>query len=204
MLISISTSRGSWAGFGRSMGQRMQALLVLTGCSVGPVAGAQCDPAQAEVVSELCPFDVGGLAVFLARALGPALVHVAPVVADHFLRIDRDIPLGGVEVEVAEEFGGDVDRQAAVHGFGGEDPAEVMRGEPQRGSVDVHDAGPDGQIGQQASDPGRGDDVDPVLVGALEQMRQGRAEGPFVSVVARQQRHVSVGGLDAAQEALLR
>jgi hypothetical protein len=99
------------------------------------------------VVSELFPFDVGRFAVFLTWAAGPALVHEAPVVVNHLLGIDRHIPLGGIEVEVSEEFGGDVDRQAAVHGFGGEDPAEVLRGEPQRGSVDVHDGGPDGQIG---------------------------------------------------------
>jgi hypothetical protein len=62
------------------------------------------------VVSELCPLAVGGFAVLLARATGPALVHEAPVVADHLLRIDRDIPLGGIEVEVSEELRGDVDR----------------------------------------------------------------------------------------------
>jgi hypothetical protein len=153
------------------------------------------------VVSELFPFDVGRFAVFLTWAAGPALVHEAPVVADHLLGIDGNIPLGGIEVEVSEEFGGDVDRQAAVHGFGGEDPAEVVRGEPQRGSVDVHDGGPDSQIGQHASDSRRRDDVESVLVGVLEQVWKGRAEGPLVAVVARQQRHVSVGGLDAAQDA---
>ena len=50
--------------------------------------------------------------------------------ADHLSRVDSDICLSRVEVEMAEETGGDVDRQAAVDGLGGEDPAEVMRGEP--------------------------------------------------------------------------
>jgi len=136
------------------MGQRMQDVLVLTGCSVGAVAGAQCDLAQAEVVPELGPLVVGGFAVLLTWAPGPALIHETPEVADHLLRIDL-IPLRGIEVEVSEELRGDVDRQAAVHGLGGEDPAEVVRGEPQRGSVDVHDGGPDGQVGQQTPDPFR-------------------------------------------------
>ena len=174
---------------------------MLTRRPIGSVAGAERDLAQAEVVSELGPFDVGRFAVLLARATGPPLVHEASVVADHLLRIDRDIPLGRIEVEVSEKFRGDVDRQPAVHGFGGEDPAEVVGGEPQRGPVDVHDGRPDGQIGQQAADPRGRDDVESMLVGALEQVRQGRPEGPFVAVVARQQRHVSVGALDAAQDA---
>ena len=64
-------------------------MFVLTGCSVGSVAGAQCDLAQVEVVPELGPFGVGGFAVLLARAAGAALVHEAPVVADHLFRIDN-------------------------------------------------------------------------------------------------------------------
>ena len=118
----------SWqlGGIGAEHGAADAGVLVLTGCPVGSVAGAQRDLAQAEVVPELGPFGVGGFAVLLARATGPALVHEAPVVTDHLLRIDRDIPLGGIEVEVSEEFRGDVDRQAAVDGFGGEDPAEVV------------------------------------------------------------------------------
>lgn len=120
----------SWklGGIGSEHGATDAGVLVLTGCSVGPVAGAQRDLAQAEVVPELCPLAVGRFAVLLAWAAGPALVHEAPVVADHLLRIDRNIPLGGIEVEVSEKFRGDVDRQAAVDGLGGEDPAEVVGG----------------------------------------------------------------------------
>jgi len=62
------------------------------------------------VVTELLPFGVGRLAVFLAGAAGTALVDVASVVTDDFLWIDRDVALGGIEIEVAQQFRGDVDR----------------------------------------------------------------------------------------------
>jgi hypothetical protein len=62
------------------------------------------------MVSELLPLGVGGLAVFFARALGSALVDEPPVVVDHLFRIYRDIPLGGIQIEVSQQFRGDVDR----------------------------------------------------------------------------------------------
>ncbi|MFB7911902.1 hypothetical protein ACFC1T_36255 [Kitasatospora sp. NPDC056076] len=47
-------------------------------------------------------------------AVSPALVNELPVVADDLFGIDRDVSLSGVEIEMAEELRGDVDRQAAV------------------------------------------------------------------------------------------
>jgi hypothetical protein len=47
-------------------------------------------------------------------------------VTDDLLGIDSDVSLRGVQVEVAEQLGGDVDWQAAVDGLGGEDAAEVV------------------------------------------------------------------------------
>jgi hypothetical protein len=55
---------------------------------------------------------------------------------------------------VAEQFRGDVDGQAAVDGFGGEDPAEVVRGEPDLGAVDVGDVGPCGELVEKLVDVG--------------------------------------------------
>jgi hypothetical protein len=43
------------------------------GCPIRTIALAERHLPQAEVVSELLPFDVGRLAVFLARPMGPAL-----------------------------------------------------------------------------------------------------------------------------------
>ena len=45
---------------------------------------------------------------------------------------DGGVGLVVVMVGVSEQPGGDVDGQAAAGGFGGEHPAEVVRGEPQR------------------------------------------------------------------------
>jgi hypothetical protein len=86
---------------------------MLAGRSVWSVAPPQRDLSETEVVPELLPFDVGRFAVFFAGPLVPALVDELAVVADHLFGIDRDIPLGGIQVEVAEELRGDVDGQAA-------------------------------------------------------------------------------------------
>lgn len=118
-------------------------VFVLAGGAVGPVAGAERDLAQREVVAEVLPLDVAGFAVLLGGPLGAAQVDVLPVVPDDLLRVDGDVALGGVEVQVPEELGGDVNRQAGVDGLGGEDPAEVVPGERQRRPVDVDQAGPD-------------------------------------------------------------
>ena len=63
-------------------------VLVLAWCSVWPFAGAERDLAEAEVVAELLPFDVGRFAVFLAGSPCASLIDVAAVVVDHVLRID--------------------------------------------------------------------------------------------------------------------
>ncbi|MGW5421670.1 hypothetical protein [Streptomyces sp. NPDC003943] len=49
--------------------------------------------------------------------------------ADDVLGEDRDVALGGLQVEVPEEGGADVDRQTAIDDVGGGEPAEVVRGE---------------------------------------------------------------------------
>jgi hypothetical protein len=50
-------------------------------------------------------------------------------VADEVFLEDRDIALRGLEVEVAEQLGTDVDGQAAVDQVGSEQAPEVMRRE---------------------------------------------------------------------------
>lgn len=53
------------------------------------------------------------------------------VVPNDVLVEDRDVTAGGLDVEVTQQGRSDVDRQAAVYEFGGEDPSEVARGELQ-------------------------------------------------------------------------
>ena len=61
---------------------------MLAGRSVGPVAGAECDLAEAEVVAELGPLGVGGLTVFLGGPLAAAAGNELPVVTDDLGRVD--------------------------------------------------------------------------------------------------------------------
>lgn len=167
---------------------------------IGSVAGAERDLAQAEVVTEVLPLSVAGLTVLLAGTVRSALVDELPVVADHLLGIDSDVSLSGVEIEMAKELRGNVDRQAAIHCLRREDSAEVVRCEPQRSPVDVDDAGPQRRLGEELADPVGGDDLQPVLGGALKQVRQRWAENPLVAAVPGQQRHSLAGALDAAND----
>jgi hypothetical protein len=75
---------------------------MLTWCPIWRVTGAEGDLAKLEVVAELGPFCVGGFPILLAWPARAALVDKGAVVADHFLGIDGDVSLGGVEVKMAE------------------------------------------------------------------------------------------------------
>lgn len=48
------------------------------------------------------------------------------------LRNTATLPWGGVDIEMTQDGGTGVDRQAVVHEVGGEQAAEVVRGEPAR------------------------------------------------------------------------
>lgn len=72
-------------------------MLVLAGRAVGPVASAQRDLAEGEVIAEVLPFAFAGFSVLLCRPFGAALV-------------DELSALGGVQVQVAEKLRGDVNR----------------------------------------------------------------------------------------------
>jgi len=54
------------------------------------------------MITELCPFGVGGFTVFFAGPVSAALVDELPVVADYLGRVDGDISLSCVQVEMAE------------------------------------------------------------------------------------------------------
>lgn len=69
---------------------------------------------------------------------------------------------------MAKYLGGDVDRQSAVDGLGGEDSPEIVRGESQRCAVDIDDIGP---FREQLPHPVGRDHLQAVLRDALEQVR---------------------------------
>jgi len=91
-----------------------------------------------------------GFAVLLGGPVGAALVDELPVVPDDLLGIDRDLALGGLEVQVPQELRGEVDRQAAVDGLGGEDPRPCRSSQASWGRAaasrrgQAHSAGPPG------------------------------------------------------------
>jgi hypothetical protein len=63
-------------------------VFVLAGRALGAVAGAEGDLAELEVVPELAPFGVSGLAVFVTGPLGAALVDEPQVAGDDLFGID--------------------------------------------------------------------------------------------------------------------
>ena len=70
----------------------------------------------------------------------PAAGDERPVVFDDVAVVDRDVALGGGEVFVAKDLGGDVHGEAGCDGVGGEHAAEVVRGELQWCAVGVAQA----------------------------------------------------------------
>ena len=71
-----------------------------------------------EVLVELGPLLVGRFAVFGFWADAASVVEEGSVGADHVVLEDRQVVLGGSEVGMPEDLGGDMDRQAAGDGFG--------------------------------------------------------------------------------------
>lgn len=130
---------------------------MLARCPIGPVASTEGDLPETEVVTEVVPLSVAGLAIFFAGTVRPALVDELPVAADDLLGIDRDVSLSRVEIEMPEHLRGDVDRQAAVDRLGRKDSADIVRREPQRCPVD--DADPQRMLGQELADPVGRDDL---------------------------------------------
>ena len=117
-LPRISTRRGRARGSMRRLGQRC--VFVLAGGAVGPAARTQFQFSQLEMLLEVLPFLIGGLAVFRFRSGCSPLVEEPAVGADQFVLEDREVGLDGGDTVVAEELGGDVDGQSAGDGFGGE------------------------------------------------------------------------------------
>ena len=101
-------------------------MLVHARRSVRACAAAEFHLALVEVLLELVPFGVGRGPVLLAWSQAPATVEEGLVVADEILPEDRDVAAGGLQVEVSEQSGADVDGQPVVDEVGGEDAPEVV------------------------------------------------------------------------------
>ena len=101
-----------------SIGQRIHAC----SCTRGPVrtsATAELHLPLVEVLLELTPFGVGRQTILLAGTQAPSPVEEGLVVTDQILFEDCDVTAGGLQVEVAQQSGADVDWQAVVDQVGG-------------------------------------------------------------------------------------
>ncbi|MGW6971540.1 hypothetical protein [Streptomyces sp. NPDC054952] len=90
-------------------------MFVLAGGSTGASAGAEFDSALVEVLVELRPFRLGRPAVLARGPLRSLTVGELLVVAHHVVVEDRDVAASGLDIEVAEQSGADVNGQAAVN-----------------------------------------------------------------------------------------
>jgi hypothetical protein len=78
--------------------------------AVRPMTFAERDPAQQEMLFELGPLIGLGNPVFSDRTQLSPPFDERPVRGDQVFREDRGISAGGVEIEVAQQGGGDVQR----------------------------------------------------------------------------------------------
>ena len=104
-------------------------MFVVAWCAVGAAAVAELDLALVEVLLELGPLGARRRAVFVLGAYLAASGQVCLVVTNDVFLEHRHVAPRGAEVQVPEQGGADVDRQAAVDEVGGEQPAEVVGGE---------------------------------------------------------------------------
>lgn len=142
-------------------------MFVLAGGAVGTSAGAEFDFAPVEVFLEFGPLLVGRVAVLALGTDMASVLEVLLVVADDVLVEDRDVSTSGLDVEVAQQGGADVDGQSAVDEFRREDPSEVVRGELQPSEFVV-------RLGELFAEPGEHD-----LEGRAAEDHRGRAVLPL-------------------------
>lgn len=146
-------------------------VFVGAGCAVGATTGSELDLAQLEVLLELLPLVFRGLAVFRRRADGTAGVEEGAIAVDQFALEDREIRLRGVDVVVAEDLRGDVDRESSGDGVRDEHSAEVMRRVAQRLASAVGESCPLDGVVEQGVEHFGADDFPAPAHFALEQVR---------------------------------
>lgn len=94
-------------------------MLMLTRGSIWSATVTHFQLANLEMLLELAPFFLGGLAVFGFRANGSPLIEERPVGADEVVLEDGEVCLSCGERSMAEQTSGNVDRQSAGNGFRG-------------------------------------------------------------------------------------
>ncbi|WTN35974.1 hypothetical protein OHQ89_47455 [Streptomyces canus] len=147
-------------------------VLVLAGASVGATAGSEFDLAGVEVVLECGPLVGRGGPVL---GLGPqvsAVVEELLVVAGYVFVEDGDVTAGGLQAQVAQEGGADVDGDTVVDEVGRKEASEFVCGE-FRGAEAMVGRG-EGLAGaaEHACDHVLGDAAAGGVAVALEQERQ--------------------------------
>jgi hypothetical protein len=159
----------------------------MAGGSIWPHAAAQLNLPPVEVLLELSPFLVCGIPVLVVRPGTAAPLQVFLVVADDVLVEHGDVAARGLQIQMPEQGGSDMDRQPIIHQICREQSPEIMRRET--GSAEARMA-----LGeflaaspQHVHHSGRGDDLQVRSDLALEQERHRRAGLALVRVVARQQ-----------------
>jgi hypothetical protein len=95
------------------MGQR--GVLMLARGSIRPHAAAQLNLSPIEVFLEFSPFLLGDDPVLVVRAGAAAPLQVLLVVAGDVLIEHCDVAACGLQIQMPEQGGSDMDRQPVVH-----------------------------------------------------------------------------------------
>jgi hypothetical protein len=120
------------------------------------------------VAEELCPFFVGGDAVFIGGAQGAAAGQERQVVGDDFLGVGGLVAESDVDVAVPGDDLGDVRRRPGRAGVGDEHPPEVVRGKGQRLPGRASQAGAGQRRVEHVADGAVGDGPELGAAAALE------------------------------------
>lgn len=175
-------------------------VFVDAGRSVRSVAFTQGDPAQQEVFLEVRPLvGVGGPALTVGPQLAPPLDERL-VGSNEVFGKHRGVSAGGIEIEVPEQGGGDVQWQPVVGGIGGEQATEVV-GCEVHGLTGVGESDRLGRMDQNAAQivPGQHLLADADTAG--EQMRERITMDLLMLVVANGQRNRVIADLGAGNTA---
>ena len=132
-LFQTGSLRGVWS----EKRTAHASVLMQARCSEGATARADRHLPLLKVGGELVPFLVGRGAVFLAGSGHSAAADEGAVRLDRFAGVYRLIAYGCLNCFVPAHELRDMRWQAAHDGIGDEDPAEVMRREDERLTVDT-------------------------------------------------------------------
>jgi hypothetical protein len=163
-------------------------VFVLARGPVGAGASAQFDLALVEVFLESEPLGLGDFPVLIGGAGLATPVQECLVMADDVLVEDGDVAPGRFKVQVPEQGCADMDRQPVVHQIGGQQPAEVVRGEARRAELRMTPGEVVAAPAEHDQDGGGGDDPASRSELPLEQEGHRLAHPAFMLVIALDER----------------